>query len=92
MHTRDKTRSRAVRLVVLQQQFPSLLIERRFRVWVYKEALDRDENVRDAVRRLPVFLERVHANLACGGHVGMEDLRGEPACVRGVSGLEETRS
>ena len=68
-----------MRVVVLQEELARFFVERGLGVRVDEQALDGDEDVRDAVGRLPVLLERVHADVARGGHVRVEDLRREPA-------------
>lgn len=80
MYARDQLGTLAVAFVVLLQELAGLLVEGRVWIRVNKQALDRDEDVREAVRRLPVFFESVDANLACARHVGMEYLGDEPAC------------
>ena len=69
----------AVGVVVLQEELPGLLIERGLGVRVDEQALDGDEDVRDAVRRLPVLLERVHTDLSRGRHIRVEYFCGKPA-------------
>ena len=70
---------RAITLIVLLEKLARFFIQSGVRVRVDEQALDGNEDVRDAVRRLPVLLERVHADVTRGGHVRVEDLRGEPA-------------
>lgn len=79
VHARDEARARAIIVIVLEEQLARLLVEGRFRIRVDEETLDGDEDVADAEGRLPVLLERVDADLACGGDVRVEDLGYEPA-------------
>ena len=79
MHARDESRPLAIAIIVLQQQLPGFFIQRRLRIRVDEQTFDRHEDMSDPITRLPVLLERVHANLARRGHVRVEDLRGEPA-------------
>ena len=78
MDTRNKLRAVAIAVVVLQQQLPGLLIQRRVRIRIDKQALDSHEYVADPVLALPVLLQRVDTDLARTGHVRVEDLRGKP--------------
>ena len=82
MNARDQLCSSTIVLVIFKQLLSSLLVERRLGVRVDEQALDRDEDVADAVRRLPVLLERVHANLTGRRHVRMENLADKPTCSR----------
>lgn len=90
MYARDQPRARTIVVVILQQQLSSFFVQCRFRVGVNQQTLDRDENMADAVLRLPVLLQRVDANLACRANVGVEDLRRKPACV--AAHTEEVRN
>jgi len=75
----DQFCTRAITIVVFQQEFPGFLIQGGFRVGIDQQAFDRHEYMTNAIRRLPILLQRVDTNLACGGDVWVEDLRGEPA-------------
>ena len=69
-----------VLLVVLHDEFAGLLVERAFGEGDDEEALDDLEDVVERPGRgVPVLLERVDADLAFFGDVGMEDLRYEEA-------------
>lgn len=45
-----------IAIVILQQEFPSFLIQRRFRIGVDQQTLDRHEYVGDPEGRLPILL------------------------------------
>ena len=79
VHTRDEPRALAIAIVVLQQQLARLLIQRRLRIWVDEQTLHSHKDVPNPIARLPVLLERVDTDLACGRDVGVKDLRREPA-------------
>ncbi len=49
MYTRDELGTLTVALIVLLQQLTSLLVECRVRIRVNKQALDRDEDVCNAI-------------------------------------------
>ena len=69
-----------VLLVVLHDEFAGLLVEGALGEGDDEEALDHLEDVVERPgRRVPVLLERVHADLALLGYVGMEDLGDEEA-------------
>lgn len=74
-----------ITIVVLQQQLPRFFIQGRLRIWVDEETFDGDENVPDAVRRIPIFLKCVDTDFAAGRHVWVEYLCCKPTCVRDVS-------
>ena len=79
VHARQRSRSHAILLIVFQQRPSSFFVERRLGVRVDKETLDGHEDVRDAEGRLPVFLERVDADFASRGDIGVEYLGDEAA-------------
>lgn len=78
MHARDEPCALTIRVVILEQQFSSLLIQRGLGIGVDEQALHREKDVAYSISRLPVFLERVHTNLACRRDIRMEDLGREP--------------
>lgn len=73
-----------VLFVVLHDELAGLLVERALGEGHYEETLD---DLKDVVERpsggVPILLERVDADLAFFGDVGMEDLRYEEAWSRG---------
>lgn len=79
MHTCYKLRAGTVRVVVLQEELPCFLVEGTFGIGINEEAFDCHENVTDAIRRLPVLLQRVHTNLSRRRDVRVENLGCEPA-------------
>lgn len=78
MDTGDELRTRAVALVVLHEHLSCLLVQCRFRIGINEEAFDGNKNVLDAVCRLPVLLQGIHANLPCRANVGMEEFGRKP--------------
>lgn len=78
VYTGEKLRTRAISLVVLHEHFTCFLVEGRFRIGVDQEAFNGHKDVSDAVCRLPILLESVHTDFACGADIGMEDLGGKP--------------
>lgn len=85
MYTRDQPRSATIAAIILQQQFPRLLVECGFRIGVDQQALYGYQDVLDPVRRLPVLFERIDTDFAGSGHVRVEYLRGKPTCGTTVS-------
>lgn len=79
MHARDQLRPVTIAIIVLLEKLSSFLVECGVRIGVDEETFDGDEDVTDAVRRLPVLFEGVDTDFALVGHVGMEDFRSEPA-------------
>ena len=71
-----------VLLIAVHEEFASLLVECTFREGHDQQALHRLQDVVDRPgSRVPVLLQRVNANLALFGDVGMEDLRDEVAWI-----------
>lgn len=64
MYARYQLGATAVAAVVLEQQLARLLVQCRLGVGVDEQTFDGDQDVLDAVGRLPVLLERVHTDLA----------------------------
>jgi len=64
MNTGDELRPRTVTVVVLQQQLPSLLVQRRLRVRVNEQTFHGNEDMADSVGRLPILLQRVDTDFA----------------------------
>lgn len=79
MDARDELRTTTVARVFLQEQSACLLVQRRLRIGVYKEAFDSDEDVSDPVLRFPILLQSVDADLAVGTDVRVENLGRKPA-------------
>ena len=77
VHARHQPRPRRERPVVLQQQPPRLLVQRRLRERLHEKAPDDDEDVPEAQVGLPVLFEDVDADIAGVGDVWVEDLGGE---------------
>jgi len=75
-----------VLLVVLHDELAGLLVERTLGEGHDQQALNHLQDVVEGPGgRVPVLLQRVHADLALLGYVGMEDLRDEePWMGRGV--------
>lgn len=82
MHTRNQPRPITITLIILQQQLPRLLIQRRLWVGIDEEAFDGYEDMADPVRRFPVLFEGVDADLTRRTDVGVEYLRCEPTLWR----------
>ena len=61
MYVRDQLRPLTVTLIVFLQQFARLLVKRRVRIRINKQALDSDEDVPDAIRLLPVLFEGIYS-------------------------------
>lgn len=80
MHRCPHPRSPTKLFPVLQQQLARFFIERALRIGIYQKTLDCDQDMREPIRRLPVLLEGVHANLTGAGDIGVEDL-GEHRCA-----------
>ena len=78
MDARYQFRTRAIAVVVLQQELPGFLIQGRFGIWIDQQTLDGHEYMTNAKGRLPILLQSVDADLAGGGDVWVEDLGGEP--------------
>ena len=78
MYTRDQPRTLTIAIVVLQQQLPGLLVERRLGIGINEKALHRDKDMSNPICRLPILLERVDTDLATLGHVRVEYLSREP--------------
>ena len=69
-----------VLLVVLQEHFTRILIQCALGEWYNQKTLDHFKDVIEGpCRRIPVFFEGVHTDLAFFGDVGMENLGDEVA-------------
>ena len=79
MYARDQPRTLTIAIVVLQQQLPGLLVERRLRIGIDEKALHRDKDMSNPICRLPILLERVDTDLARCRDIRMEYFGGEPA-------------
>lgn len=77
-----ESRSSTIVVVVLEQKLARLLVEGGLGIGHDEQALDGQEDVLDAQIGLPIAFERVHADLAFGGHVRVEDLGEEVAFRR----------
>lgn len=78
MNAGDELGSAAVTFVVFQQKLAGFFVQSRFGIGIDEKAFDGNENVPDAICRLPVFLQSVHANFASWPNIGVKDLCGEP--------------
>jgi hypothetical protein len=76
--TRYQSRTRAIAVVVLQQELPGFLIQSGFGIRVDQQTLDCHEYMTNTKGRLPILLQSVDANFAGGGDVWVEDLGGKP--------------
>lgn len=81
MYARDQLRPRAIIIIIFQQQFSRLFIQRRFGIGKNEKAFHSYKDVADAVCRLPILLQRVDTYLPCRRDVRMEDFRCKPAYV-----------
>ena len=81
MHARNELCALTVAVVVLEQELAGLFVQCRLGVGIDEQALHREKDVTNPIGGLPVLLKRVHTNLAGRRDVGVEDLRGEPACT-----------
>lgn len=77
MDARYQPSTGTIILIVLQKNFTRLLIEGRFRVWVDKKALYSHKDVTNAIRRLPIFLQCIHADFT-----GSRDIRMKYLCCK----------
>ena len=68
--------------VVFHDEFAGVLVEGAFGEGDDEQAFDDLEDVVERPRSgVPILLQRVHANLAFFGDVGMENLRYEKSCM-----------
>jgi hypothetical protein len=79
MDTRYKLRAGKICIIVFQEKLPRFLVKCAFGIRINEEALDCHKDVRNAVRRLPILLQRVYTNLARRRDVWVEDLGCKPA-------------
>ena len=79
MYLRNQPRPLTIALVILLQELACLFIQGRVWIRINEETFDGEEDMPDAVGRLPVFLEGVHTDLSPWADVGVEDLSREPA-------------
>lgn len=63
MYARYELCSRTIVIIILQKELPCLLVQRGFRIGVNQKTLDSDKDVGNAVCRLPILLEGIHADL-----------------------------
>lgn len=75
---RYQFRTRAVAIVVLQQEFPGFLIQGGFWIRIDQQTLYCHEYMTNAKGRLPILLQSVDTNLASRGNVRVEDLSSKP--------------
>ena len=79
VNTGDKPRSLAIVVIVLEQQLPCLLIQGGLWIRVDQKTFDGHQDVPNAIRGLPIFLQCVDANLSSCRDVRVEDFGCESA-------------
>jgi hypothetical protein len=82
MDTSDDSSMSTIIFVVLQKQFSRCFVQSGLGVRINKEAFDGDQDVRDSVFLLPIFLQSVDTYFASFRHVWMEDFGCKPTCLR----------